>query len=93
MVRSPIQNTARREGDLHMGHHWGGMVARTSLSLVVVASGVLGGVAVRAAPPPSLKVAVDKPAPDFNLTLLSGEPVRLIDFRGKVVVLNFWASW
>ncbi|MDA1061664.1 MAG: TlpA disulfide reductase family protein [Chloroflexi bacterium] len=32
-------------------------------------------------------------APDFLLTVLNGEPVRLSDFRGKTVVLNFWASW
>ena len=32
-------------------------------------------------------------APDFVLAVLDGEPVRLSDFRGKTVVLNFWASW
>jgi len=32
-------------------------------------------------------------APDFLLIRLDGEPVRLSDFRGKTVVLNFWASW
>ena len=33
-----------------------------------------------------------KTARDFSLDL-SGKPVHLSDFRGKVVVLNFWATW
>jgi peroxiredoxin len=32
-------------------------------------------------------------APDFELTLFDGETMRLSDLRGKIVVLNFWASW
>ena len=32
-------------------------------------------------------------APDFTLNDLSGKPVQLSDFRGKTVVLVFWASW
>ncbi len=33
-----------------------------------------------------------KPAQDFSLTL-AGKPEHLSDFKGKVVVLNFWATW
>lgn len=32
-------------------------------------------------------------APDFALTDLAGEKVRLSDFRGKPVIVNFWGSW
>jgi len=32
-------------------------------------------------------------APDFALKTLSGDLFRLADHRGKVVVLNFWATW
>lgn len=34
-----------------------------------------------------------KPAPDFTLTDANGASVKLSDFRGKVVLLNFWATW
>ena len=30
---------------------------------------------------------------DFTLPLLNGETVSLSDYKGKVVILNFWATW
>ncbi len=32
-------------------------------------------------------------APDFEIRTLSGETVRLADYRGKYVLLDFWATW
>ncbi len=32
-------------------------------------------------------------APDFSLTSFDGEDFTLFDHRGKVIVINFWASW
>jgi cytochrome c biogenesis protein CcmG, thiol:disulfide interchange protein DsbE len=34
-----------------------------------------------------------RPAAPFTLTSFAGEPMELAALRGKVVVLNFWASW
>lgn len=33
------------------------------------------------------------PAPDFTFTTFNGDSINLSTLRGKVVVLNFWASW
>lgn len=38
-------------------------------------------------------VRVGDRAPEFNLTSDEGRGVRLADFRGKFVLLNFWATW
>ncbi len=36
---------------------------------------------------------IDKPAPDFTLKDIDGNTVQLSKLRGKVVVLDFWATW
>ncbi|MYG81311.1 MAG: TlpA family protein disulfide reductase [Gemmatimonadetes bacterium] len=38
-------------------------------------------------------VAAGYPAPDFEVVDTLGGPVTLADFRGKVVLLNIWATW
>ncbi len=35
----------------------------------------------------------ESPAPTFSLKNLAGETVNLSDFQGKVVYIDFWASW
>lgn len=46
--------------------------------------------AVNALPPAPKR---GHPAPAFTLATLDGEEVSLSDFRGKPVIVNFWASW
>jgi peroxiredoxin len=42
---------------------------------------------------PPVKVAVGGTAPDFSASDLNGQPVQLSAYRGKAVVVNFWAVY
>ncbi len=72
---------------------------RNPLALVVVAFVIALGIyfgyhkARAAGPTFATKLAVSTPAPDFTLESLDGKNMRLSDFRGKAVLLNFWATW
>lgn len=56
------------------------------IAFVVIVIGV--GLAKR-----NLGQPTSGPAPDFTLTTFDGDPFRLSEQRGKVVIVNFWASW
>jgi peroxiredoxin len=45
------------------------------------------------AAPRMAMLTVGTVAPDFTTIDLAGKPVKLSDYRGKVVVLDFWATW
>jgi thiol-disulfide isomerase/thioredoxin len=42
---------------------------------------------------PALAAKVGGPAPNFTLTTFDKQKVTLSDIRGKVVVINYWATW
>ncbi len=41
----------------------------------------------------AMRYAVGSPAPDFSISDIQDESISLLDYQGKVVLLNFWASW
>ena len=43
--------------------------------------------------PPKVPLYVGAPAPDFSIVTIDGKEISLSDFRGKVVLIDFWASW
>lgn len=63
------------------------------LYYVMSQSGQLSGFSPGINLEPTLIRQDNRPAPDFTLTLSDGRVVRLSDFRGQPVVINFWASW
>jgi thiol-disulfide isomerase/thioredoxin len=42
---------------------------------------------------PALAVAPAGPAPAFRLDSMAGKPISLDQYKGQVVMINFWASW
>jgi peroxiredoxin len=46
-----------------------------------------------ASSPAAAPTMVGKDAPDFALKTLAGANLRLSEFRGQVVLVNFWARW
>jgi peroxiredoxin len=44
-------------------------------------------------PPQPSELKVGALAPDFSAIDLAGRPVKLSDFAGKIVVIDFWATW
>jgi cytochrome c biogenesis protein CcmG, thiol:disulfide interchange protein DsbE len=66
---------------------WGRLFAWSSL--VIVLSVIGFGMYIDQKGP----VTEGQPAPNFVLTTFDGEEISLEKLRGKVVVVNFWASW
>ncbi len=70
---------------------------RNPLALVIVAIAVAGmlyfGFHMARRTGRSPGITQSKVAPDFTLESLDGRDMRLSDFRGKAVLLNFWATW
>jgi len=69
---------------------------KTTIMVMTVLAATLGffGAADRAAWSMGERVPMKgMPAVDFTLTDLDGRPQSLSQYRGKVVLLNFWATW
>lgn len=63
-----------------------------AIGLVLLRTTEVNGPTIKT-PPPTRPEITPRPGPDFTLRAFNGQMLSLSDFRGKVVVLNFWASW
>jgi len=79
-----------------LGTMLSGCAAGKATSPVAVAPAISGTMLPPLAQPPAEAepaVELGHYAPDFTLSTLDGDTISLSDLRGKVVLLNFWASW
>lgn len=63
------------------------------LMLIAACSRTTSASAERAQGQQQTAAGTRKAAPDFTLQDANGTPVKLTDYKGKVVLLNFWATW
>ena len=84
-LRTPNQGRlTRREVLMALGGALAGL-------LVIAVVWTLAGRGAQPSLPPVGEVT--KPAPEFALPGLDGSNVRLSDYRGKIVLVNFWGTW
>lgn len=69
------------------------IVVIVAVSVMLVAAPYLARRAGLAKSPSHQAEIKGQPAPEFALESLDGKTVRLSDFRGKAVLVNFWATW
>lgn len=69
------------------------MHLKKTLFTIALAAGLLAWILTRHPSGAHNNSSAPLPAPDFAVTDLSGRNFRLSNYRGKVVVLDFWATW
>ncbi len=75
---------------------WGviiGLVLILGAGWIIFSQNLIGDGATTAGGALEPAPIVGHPAPDFELKTVDGETISLSDFRGKPVIVNFWATW
>jgi thiol-disulfide isomerase/thioredoxin len=78
-----------------IGWRWPATLYQTVLLAAVFGGGLICGARANGQDrEPAIQLVRDpEAAPDFKLQTLDGKPLTLSNFSGKVVLLNFWATW
>ena len=65
---------------------------RNRYAAAVIVAALISAAAAAACAPAKLE-SESTPAPDFTISDLQGKTLSLASYKGKVLVLNFWATW
>jgi thiol-disulfide isomerase/thioredoxin len=89
------QNSSSKKLIFVVAGLWAGVCLGAILIGVLVSSGVIPllGNSTADDGPQLAEEEAGGQVPDVELSNLAGDPVHLSDYQGKVVVLNFWATW
>src|SRR5512143_705703 len=68
-------------------------MSRSVRTMLIWTAALTLAAAVVACARPAEQTAPAVPAPDFSVRDLQGNTLTLADFKGKVLVINFWATW
>ena len=60
---------------------------------ILLACGLAMSAVLATSAPSAVPTLLGKPAPDFVLKSSDGRNLRLSEYRGQVVLINFWARW
>ncbi|MEK3793538.1 redoxin domain-containing protein [Paenibacillus sp. FSL R7-0204] len=72
------------------------MKLRRFVTLLIIAAASAAGIWVylqQSSQPPAGRMTTGASAPVFKAVTLQGEKVSLSEYKGRVVLLNFWATW
>ncbi len=77
------------------GRRWWLVVAALLVIWGALGAGLVWGVESKAAMDKlgMVQIEEDVVAPDFTVTTVNGDVIKLSSMKGKVVLLNFWATW
>jgi thiol-disulfide isomerase/thioredoxin len=93
VVGSFQRGEAMHEGIANLLLHAGVQLGEADMPAVVAPKSAFDKPAPRVAEERVPQIAIGQRAPDFVMQDLAGAAVKVSDFQGKVVVLDFWATW
>jgi peroxiredoxin len=81
------------EGEKMDDHYWGYELIPVENDFYEISDFALDGSWIELKKSHLPRASLGKPAPDFPMTDLEAKAFRMSDFKGRVVLLDFWASW
>jgi thiol-disulfide isomerase/thioredoxin len=70
-----------------------GVLRTTTRKLISILGGLIACLLTAGAPADAQQLMINGPAPDFSARTFDGRDVTMADYKGQVLIINFWATW